>query len=173
MPFASLFSTEPIQKILVDKIQKPIVDISSALGSPKYWWQWLWLAWYAFKTIQEIRKLPRPTRDNVSKHNSKVFCDIRDWFLEHEAPDSPRRMLFEGILNFFPMKYDFDNFTGRRIDAFRRKWMESDWIDSGKMPETYWKLNEEDQNNAEVKRYKALQQALINREFDKVPDLID
>ncbi len=173
MPAANLYCTNEALNFQVEKIEKPIVAIFESLLSPRNIWQLIWLAWYAFKTILEIRKLRMPTKDMLNKHNSKELIGIRDWFLEHEAPNSPRRKVFEAIFSFMAIKYDRDNFTGRRIDEFRRAWLKSGWVEDGKFPETYWNMTDEELKQPGVVRYKALQEALKNREFDKVFDLID
>ena len=174
MPLSSLYTQPHIQKHLVDKIQGPMVATFSALAhAPSNLIFLVGLAWEAIKIIREIRKLPVPVHSNTNRHNSKVMVTLRDEFLKREDPHGPRYRVFEGILNFIIIKYEFDNYTGRRLNWWLREWKKSDWTDDGKFPETYWTPTPEDKETPTYIRQQALKDALHNKEWGKVADLVN
>ena len=172
MPAANLFTTEPIQEHLKYKIQKPFVDIFTALSTnPKDFWDLVKLAWWGYKTIREMQKTPRPEISNTNKHNVHVMIRARDDFLSHD--NSCRSKMYDGLLSFIAHKYDWDDHMSRRLDYWIRFIKASDWIDTGKLPETDWKLTEEDKKEPTYIRQQALKEALNNRDFPKVLNLIE
>ena len=174
MPASGLFTTKPIQDHLVKNVQKPFVDIFSALSaSPRNFWELVKLAWWGYRTIREMQKIPRPEHSNVNKHNVHILLDIRDDFLAHDSPKGCRHKMYDGFLFFVAQKYDWDDHMSKRLDYWLRKWKKSDWIFTGKHPETDWILNEEDKKEPVYQRQQALLKALKNREFDKVLNLIE
>jgi len=118
------------------------------------------------------RILPKPTRNNTNKFNTHLLIDWRDEFLSHEECFT-RRKAIEGILNYAIFKYDSSNFYSDRADVLIDKLKKSDWVlVSGKTPDRFWKKAQGVKSNKEL-RQNALVEALNNREFDKVLNLID
>lgn len=174
MPAANLFTTKAIQDHLVKNVQKPFVAIFTALSAnPRNFWELVKLAWWGYKTIREMQKLPRPEISNTNKHNVHILLGIRDDFLAHDSPNGSRHKMFDGFLSFVAQKYDWDDYMSKRLDYWLRKWKESDWIFTGKHPETDWILNEADKKEPTYIRQEALKEALNKKEWPKVLNLIE
>lgn len=174
MPLASLFTTKPVQKTLIKDIQKPIVDTFSVLYSAPRNTRFILLVLIeVIKTLWHIYRLPRPTKANTNKHNTHILIELRDWFLEHEHPNSMRRAMYDGLLSFVAQKYDWDGYNGSRLDAWLRQWKKSDWIDTGKQPESMWILNDEDKQAPTYLRQEALKKALREGDWARAINLVE
>ncbi len=185
MPASNLYTTKAIQDFLMKEIYAPIVKNFQTLqrkgvpvgsrhfGRVSRFFGILRAILELIQVARKMRKLPRPTHDNVNKHNSHVMVDLRDDFLAHDAPRGVRHQVYEGMFNLTIIKYEIDDHMSKRFDYWLRKWKETDWIFTGKHPETEWILNEADRNEPVVLRQKALLKALDNREFEKVLNLIE
>jgi hypothetical protein len=97
----------------------------------------LWHMWRAFKSCS---RLPKPTAQNVGKPNSRVFCNIRDYFFLH-IYGIPFLKELEIIVDAFIRVYDTDfysPFINVWVDALRDA---ESWLPNGpSAPDHhYWK----------------------------------
>ena len=93
--------------------------------------------WKAFKSI---RSLPKPTAGNVGQPNSRILCNIRDYFFSH-VQGFPWLKELELVADAFIIVYDTDfyrQFINVWVDALRDA---EGWIPNGpNAPDGhYWK----------------------------------
>jgi len=172
MPAANLYTTEAIQDFLMKEIYEPVKRNFLILRRGGTFFEMLRGIIELIQVARKIKKIPKPTHDTVNKHNSHLMIDLRDDFLSH-MPRGFYYNVYEGMLNLAIIKYDIDDHMSKRLDYWLRKWTLTDWIFTGKHPETEWELNEAEKQEPGVLRQKALLKALKNREFDKVLNLIE
>jgi len=109
---------------------------------------------------------------------------MRDNFVAHDDPNGSRPLVYQAVfklaiwtyeafLILTTIKYGFDGHMSKRFDYAFKQWKESDWIFTGKHPETQWLLNEEDKQEPTYIRQQALQEALDNKEYAKVLNLVE
>jgi len=184
MPIASLYTTKEVQDKLMYGIQDVIVKSFTTLYENNSLVKNVWAIINLVRVVRRIHKLPTPTHANVNMHNQHVMVDIRDDFLAHDDPKGSRPLVYHAMFNLMiwiydafliliTIKYGFDGHMGRRFDYAFKQWKESDWIFTGKPPETQWILSEKDEQEPEVIRYRALQEALSNKDWPRVLNLVE
>ena len=175
MPAATTYSTREAQEKFMHGIQDVIVNSSYAMQNWKSIFGLFVVAWDIIQVARRIRKLGEPTHNLVNKHNSHIMIEWRDWFVAHDT--SSRRVFYRLFFNFMIEKYEFDNHMGRRLEKILEKWyeyaQEERWVFTHKHPETDWILTEEEKKEPTAVRYAALREALDNKEWAKVLNLVE
>ena len=183
MPASGVFTTEKNQKWLL-LAQNTIIKTSHRLERKVTALSIVLILVDSIRIYRWLKKVDVPTHKNVNQRNSHTLIDLRDWFLEHDQSQRNHRF-YECFLNLVIVmgenlvigKYEFDGHMGKRLEKWLEKWYEKaqagEWVFTHKHPETEWRLNEEDKQEPIYIRQQRLVEALDNKEFDKVLNLID
>uniref|UniRef100_A0A6M3J2Z0 Uncharacterized protein n=1 Tax=viral metagenome TaxID=1070528 RepID=A0A6M3J2Z0_9ZZZZ len=171
MPAASQYTTKEFQEKLMHGIQDVLVVSFNRVNSSKHLLGIFWALKDIIGVAYRLWKLGTPTHDTVRTHNAHVLVDLRDWILDHDR--SARREFYEVFFNLVIIKYEFDGHMGKRLEKFFEKFLESDWIVTGKHPETEWVMTEEEKQEPTYRRQQALQQALNDKDWAKALNYID
>ncbi len=187
MPASGLYTTKEIQDKLVNGVQDILVKSANKINKCTSFLNMLRAGLELIPVVYRLWRLSKPTHNTVNKYNSHVMIDLRDWFLEHDKSYNllsrdrhslfDRHSFYEVFFNFVIMKYEFDDHMGKRLEKWLEKWyayaQAGRWVFTHKHPETQWELNEADKKEPTVIRQKALKEALHNKDYAKVLNLID
>jgi len=175
MPAANVYTTKEVQRKLMYGIQDVMVRSGNKINNSKSFFGILFALVDLVGVAYRLWKIGKPTHNSVNQYNSHTMIDLRDWFLAHDK--SGRRRFYEAFFNLVIIKYDFDGHMGKRLEKWLEKWYETaqdgKWLFTHKHPETEWILNEEDKQEPTYIRQQRLREALHNKEYDKVLNLID
>ena len=130
----------------MDKVKKPLmlslskcaygVNQSGFMGT-------IYLLWNVWVLVRSIHRYPKPTRDNLGRHNAVVLFDIWEEFFEYE--DNPGRdPLLRALRILIIVTYAHDGYYGTRGDWFLerlvKKYISGEWQPRRPwLPCSFWK----------------------------------
>jgi len=127
----------------MDKVKKPLMlslsKCANGLDHSRFMAR-IYLLWNVWVLVRSIHRYPKPTRDNLGRHNA---VDIWEEFFEYE--DNPGRdALFRALRRLSLGTYAHDGYYGTRADWFLERLVKK--YESGEyqprkpwLPCSFWK----------------------------------
>lgn len=135
----SIYYQAPYQQVLVYEVKEPLVRLFKRLSSESAYDK-LRVAGDILQFFRGMKQLPEPTVENVSKPNSRMMCEVRDWFFAH-LKGLPTRLPMLRFIFKLPIIINETDFYSSFIAACLVEMKNKPWQPPGRLQPDhhYWK----------------------------------